>query len=328
MSSLSIDNLRVYFNLDEGTLKAVDGVNIKINEGETHGIIGESGCGKSVTTQAIMQIVPKPGQIISGKIIFEDNNNDEIDLVALDPSGPKIREIRGNKIAMIFQEPMTSVSPVHTIGNQIQEMLRIHKKLTPSQSKKGVLEIMHKVGIPNPTQTITEYSYQLSGGLRQRAMIAMALSCNPSLLIADEPTTALDETVQAQILDLMKKIQEEFKMSILYITHDLGVIAEIADRVTVMYLGKVVEQCITEELFENPRQPNTSLQLKSLPKRGIKNLTPIEGNVPVPLNFPEMCGFYSRCPYAVDGVCNKSVPDLVEEENDHRVRCFFKDEIK
>ena len=323
---LELRDLRTHFSLDEGTLKAVDGVSLTVHQGQTLGIIGESGCGKSVTAQSVLRIVPTPGKIISGDIVLHRDGEPAVDLADMDPFGHSVRAIRGKEISMIFQEPMTSLSPVHTIGNQIEEAILLHKTRDKQEAHSLAVDMLDKVGIPNPSQRINEYPHQLSGGLRQRAMIAMALSCNPKLLIADEPTTALDVTVQAQILDLMAHLQEEFGMAILYITHDLGVIAEIADEVAVMYLGRVVEHAVTRELFRNPLHPYTRLLLKSIPRMGKdakQRLEAIEGTVPIPLDPPRMCGFYSRCPDAIAGTCDMEVPELVEISPGHSVRCYL-----
>ena len=320
---LEVKNLKTYFFLDEGVLKALDDISLTIHDRETHGVIGESGCGKSVASQSIMRITPAPGKTVGGQILFYPEGRPVIDMVSLPPKGKQARRIRGKEISMVFQEPMTSFSPVHTIGNQIGEAIRLHHKSSAKETKERTLEILDQVGFPDPRQRHDDYAFQLSGGLRQRAMIAMALSCNPTLLIADEPTTALDVTVQAQILDLMEKLQDKFGMAILYITHDLGVIAGIADYISVMYLGKIVEQAKTTELFKRPTHPYTQRLLQSIPKRGKKKLEPIEGNVPVPLDFPEICGFFSRCPEAQDGVCNQAVPPLEHIGHDHKVRCYF-----
>ncbi len=323
---LELRDLRTHFSLDEGTLKAVDGVSLTVHQGQTLGIIGESGCGKSVTAQSILRIVPTPGRIISGDILLHRDGDPAVDLADMDPFGHSVRAIRGKEISMIFQEPMTSLSPVHTIGNQIEEAILLHKTRDKQEAHSLAVDMLDKVGIPNPSQRINEYPHQLSGGLRQRAMIAMALSCNPKLLIADEPTTALDVTVQAQILDLMEQLQDEFGMAILYITHDLGVIAEIADEVAVMYLGRVVEHAVTRELFRNPLHPYTRLLLKSIPRMGKdakQRLEAIEGTVPIPLDPPRMCGFYSRCPDAIAGTCDMEVPGLVEVSPGHSVRCYL-----
>ncbi len=326
---LEVRNLRTYFNLAEGTLKAVDGVDLSIAPRQTVGVIGESGSGKSVTAQSILQIVPPPGVIESGQILLRRSDGSQVDICRLDARGAEIRAIRGAEISMVFQEPMTSLSPVHTIGNQIVEAIRLH--ITPDKRKaKGLaLDMINRVGISNPAQRFDEYPHQLSGGMRQRAMIAMALSCSPSLLIADEPTTALDVTVQAQILELMKELQDEFGMAIMYITHDLGVIAEIADEVNVMYLGRVVERASTIELFKNPMHPYTQRLLKSIPRlggRGGGRLDAIRGNVPVPLNPPAQCGFCSRCDDFMAGACDAAVPALVEMGDAHYVRCYLHSE--
>ncbi len=326
---LELKELRTHFSLDEGTLKAVDGVSLTVRQGQTLGIIGESGCGKSVTAQSVLRIVPTPGRIVSGQILLYRDAEEPVDLADMDPFGRSVRAIRGKEISMIFQEPMTSLSPVHTIGNQIEEAILLHKTDDKREAHTQAVDMLDKVGIPNPSQRINEYPHQLSGGLRQRAMIAMALSCNPTLLIADEPTTALDVTVQAQILDLMAHLQKEFGMAILYITHDLGVIAEIADDVAVMYLGRVVEHAATKELFRNPLHPYTRLLLKSIPRMGKaakQRLEAIEGTVPIPLDPPRQCGFFGRCPDAIAGTCDQEVPGLVEVSPGHAVRCYLHSE--
>ncbi len=328
---VEIEELRTWFALEEGTLKAVDGVSLSVGQKRTLGIIGESGCGKSVTAQSVLRIVPAPGRIVQGRIMFSRDNGVPVDLASLDGRGAEIRAIRGKDISMIFQEPMTSLSPVHTIGNQVMEAILLHRTQDKFQAREIAIEMLARVGISNPAQRFQEYPHQLSGGMRQRAMIAMALSCHPALLIADEPTTALDVTVQAQILELIKELQEALGMSVLYITHDLGVIAEIADEVAVMYLGRVVEQGTAHDIFKNPLHPYTSLLLKSIPKLGRKarvRLEAIKGTVPMPLNPPWQCGFWSRCPDRIEGRCDKAVPALVGREGGggaggHRVRCFL-----
>ncbi|TVR51665.1 MAG: ABC transporter ATP-binding protein [Spirochaetaceae bacterium] len=324
---LEVKDLRTFFFLEEGTLKALDGVSFSLERNKTLGIIGESGCGKSVTAQSILRIVPHPGRIMSGEILFHKTDSGEpVDLVTYDPFGSGIRDIRGAEISMIFQEPMTSLSPVHTIGNQIIETILLHRTPDKVEAREIAIEMLAKVGISNPKQRIDEYPYQLSGGMRQRAMIAMALSCNPAILIADEPTTALDVTVQAQILELMKSLQDQFGMGIICITHNLGVIAEIADTVAVMYLGRIVEHGTAEEVFNNPMHPYTRRLLMSIPKLGKKagtRLATIKGTVPIPLNRPPReCGFFTRCPEAMAGKCNVKTPALVETHG-HSVRCFL-----
>jgi len=323
---LKVNNLKTYFYLDEGILKAVDDVSFKVKKKKTLGIIGESGCGKSVTAQSVLRIVPHPGKVVEGEILLYQNHKKAIDLAKLDPYGKRIRSIRGKEITMIFQEPMTSLSPVHTIGDQIMEAVLLHVTKDKNEARELAIEMLYKVGIPNPRQRIDEYPHQLSGGLRQRAMIAMALSCNPSLLIADEPTTALDVTIQAQILELMKNLQSQFGMAIMYITHNLGVIAEISDEVAVMYLGKVVEYAKVSEIFHNPLHPYTIQLLKSIPRVGRKartRLEAIKGQVPLPLNLPPECSFYPRCPEAKKGLCDRNIPPLIEVKRGHLVRCFL-----
>jgi oligopeptide/dipeptide ABC transporter ATP-binding protein len=323
---LEVRDLHTYFKLDEGLLKAANGVSLTIPERTTIGVIGESGCGKSVTAQSILRIVPPPGNIVSGQILLHRPDQPPHDLSALDRGGAAIRAVRGKDISMIFQEPMTSLSPVHTIGFQIAEAVLLHRTQNRREAKEIVLDMIARVGISNPKQRYDEYPHQLSGGMRQRAMIAMALSCNPRLLIADEPTTALDVTVQAQILSLMHSLREQFGMSIMYITHDLGVIAEATSYVYVMYLGKVVEQARTVDLFKNPLHPYTRALLRSIPKIGRKartRLEAIQGNVPIPIDPPLICGFFSRCKDAMPGTCDAAVPALVEMESEHYVRCFL-----
>lgn len=321
---LEINDLHTHFFLDEGILKAVDGVSFSVHRGKSVGVIGESGCGKSVTAQSVLQIVPSPGKIVGGEIFFRPRSGASVDLVSLDPVGTAIRDIRGREIAMVFQEPMTSLSPVHTIGNQIDEVILLHRTNDKREARELTVEMLEKVGIPNPRECAQSYTYQLSGGLRQRAMIAMALSCSPSLLIADEPTTALDVTVQAQILDLISQLQEQYSMAMLYITHDLGVIAEVAEEVVVMYLGLEVEYAPVRELFHHPLHPYTELLLKSIPKIGKKARTTLEaikGTVPMPIDLPDECPFLSRCPKAMKGICNRGVPPLIDAGGGHRVRC-------
>lgn len=328
---IEIRNLKTYFELEEGTLKAVDGVNISIPEKSIVGVIGESGSGKSVMARSVMRITSKPGKIVSGEIILQQQDKAPLDLVSLDAAGSTIRDIRGKVISMIFQEPMTSLSPVHTIGNQIIEAILLHRTQNKREAKEIALSMIDRVGISNPKQRYDEYPHQLSGGMRQRAMIAMALSCNPALLIADEPTTALDVTVQAQILELLKELQEQYGMAIMYITHNLGVIAEIADEVNVMYLGRVVEHATTRQLFKNPQHPYTQRLLESIPKMGKKGrnrLEAIKGTVPVPINLENQCGFYSRCDQALKGSCDVAMPALVDTGDAHEVRCFLKSEQK
>jgi oligopeptide/dipeptide ABC transporter ATP-binding protein len=322
---LEVRDLKTYFDLDEGTLKAVDGVSFSIRKDESLGLIGESGCGKSVTALSIMRLISSPGRLVDGEILLRRDEN-PLDLAQLDPSGLEIRNVRGKEIAMVFQEPMTSLSPVHSIGNQIREAIILHRTKDKNQAQEIALDMLDRVGIGNPYQCIDAYPHQLSGGMRQRAMIAMALSCHPKLLIADEPTTALDVTVQAQILDLIKELQEQFGMAVLYITHDLGVIAEVCHRVAVMYLGKIVEFGSLRDIFYRPKHPYTMRLLKSRPSLTMDpgmRLESIDGNVPIPLDPLPQCGFYERCPEALEGRCNIEIPEFVDVGKDHSVRCFL-----
>lgn len=319
---LEMKGLKTYFYTEQGVSKAVDGVDFEIYPGETLGIVGESGCGKSVTSLSIMRLVPEPpGKIIDGNIFFKGR-----DLTKL--SQAEMREIRGNEISMIFQEPMTSLNPVFTIGEQISEVVILHQKVSKEEAREHSVEMLRKVGIPLPEQRISEYPHQLSGGMRQRVMIAMALSCDPALLIADEPTTALDVTIQAQILDLMNDLKDKFEMSIMMITHDLGVIAEVSDRVAVMYAGKVVEYTDVNTIFANPQHPYTWGLLNSVPRldKKVARLTTIPGIVPSPYDFPEGCKYNTRCPLA-DDKCLAAEPEMRVTEDGHQVRCWHLDRL-
>ena len=322
---LEVKNLRIHFDLPEGTLKAVDGVSFSIPQGKVVGLIGESGCGKSITAHSLMKLLPKTARIASGEIIYHRDSSEVVDITQMDASGQEIRGIRGKDISMIFQEPMTSLSPVHSIGDQITESILLHKTPIKSEAETLAIEMLDRVHISNPAQRMREYPHQLSGGMRQRVMIASALACNPRLLIADEPTTALDVTVQAQILDLIATLQAQNQMSVLYITHNLGVVAEICDEILVMYLGKIVEYGDVRTVFRNPLHPYTQRLLASTPRLGheVDRLNTIEGNVPTPINLPKRCGFVTRCPVAMNGTCDVAVPRLVEVENGHFARCFL-----
>ena len=330
---LQVEDLKTYFFVDEGILKALDGVSFSIGKQETLGVIGESGCGKSVTAQSVLRIVPPPGRTVDGVAALYTNGSDPLNLLEMKAKGEEMRAIRGKEISMIFQEPMTSLSPVHTVGNQIEEAVLMHKTVDQAEASEIAIDMLDRVGIPNPAERAKSYPFQLSGGMRQRVMIAMALSCNPKLLLADEPTTALDVTVQAQILELMKELQAQFGMSVMFITHDLGVIAEIADRVVVMYLGRVVESAPVKELFRNPLHPYTENLLKSIPRVGKQRgqrLQTIRGTVPIPLNLPHQCPFLARCNQAMPGVCDKGIPALEMVAEKHTVRCYLhheKDEV-
>ncbi len=326
---LEVKNLRTYFFLNEGTVRAVDGVNFEIDKNRVLGVVGESGCGKSVTSRSIIRIVSQPGRLVEGDILYHKPVNgggsETINLAMLDPRGPEVRDLRGGEIAMVFQEPMTSLSPVHTIGNQIGESAMLHLGMNNSEARERTLEMLEMVDMPKPSQAVDSYPHELSGGMRQRAMIAMALTCRPTLLIADEPTTALDVTTEAQILDLLRQLQEQIGMAIMYITHDLGVIAEMAEQVIVMYLGKVVENTDVDSLFYDTKHPYTRALLKSIPRLGekIDRLEVIRGMVPDPYSIPSGCSFHPRCPSYIRGTCEKAEPPVVEVEPGHLVKCFL-----
>ncbi len=321
---IDIQDLKVHFFLDEGTVEAVRGVSLKMYPNRTLGLVGESGCGKSVLSQAILRIVPDPGKIVGGKILFRQDSEAPVDLVRLDLKGKEIRRIRGKEIAIIFQEPMTALSPLYTIGNQISEAIVLHQGATKKEARRLALAMLSKVGIPNPGVRIDQYPFELSGGLRQRAVIAMALVCHPKLLIADEPTTAVDVTIQAQILRLFRELQKEFEMAILFITHDLSVVSEVADEVAVMYLGRCVEEAPTKEIFASPLHPYTQGLLQSVHKLGTSRggrLVPIRGTMPDPFEKVVGCPFYPRCPIGEAGMCLDEVPPLKAVSDRHTVAC-------
>jgi len=337
---LQINDLKTYFFLDEGTVKAVDGADMEIKTRKTLGVVGESGCGKSITARSIMRIVAKSGKIINGEILYHrrmdtingNNTGSEqveiLDLAKIGAESDEMRSIRGAEISMVFQEPMTSLSPVHTIGNQIGEVISLHQKLDKKETVEKSIEILNRVGMPLPSRTIERYPHELSGGMRQRAMIAMALSCHPSLLIADEPTTALDVTTEAQILTLMRELQNDLGMSIMFITHNLGVIAQMADQVVVMYLGKVVEDSSVDTIFYKPLHPYTQALLQSIPRMGMRKereyrLASIHGSVPDPYNLPKGCPFHPRCSKRIPNVCDREEPQMIEVEPGHKVRCVL-----
>ncbi len=314
---LEVRDLKTYFATEEGEFRAVDGVSFAVAPGRTLGIVGESGCGKSVTSLSIMRLIPTPpGRIAGGEVMFEGR-----DLLKLPTS--ELRALRGNQISMIFQEPMTSLNPAFTVGDQIAEAIRYHKKVSRQEARARTIEMLRRVRIPAPERRVDEYPHKLSGGMRQRVMIAMALACDPRLLIADEPTTALDVTIQAQILDLMRELREEFGTAILMISHDLGVIAEIADEVIVMYAGKVVERAAVTRLFADPQHPYTIGLLGALPKlhREKPRLATIEGTVPNLLAIPEGCRFHPRCPFA-SAECRRAEPPLIEVTPRHLAACI------
>ena len=320
---LQVKDLKTYFDSDDGVVKAVDGVDFSVNSGETIGIVGESGCGKSVTSMSILRLIPTPpGRIAGGEVLFNG-----IDLTKA--TDQQMRKIRGNDISMIFQEPMTSLNPVFTVGEQISEALILHQDMTEEQAMKRAEEMLKLVNIPRAEKIISEYPHQLSGGMRQRVMIAMALACQPKLLIADEPTTALDVTIQAQILDLMNDLKTRLNTAIMLITHDLAVVAEMSDHVIVMYAGKVVEDAPVVDLFERPMHPYTIGLMQSIPSLnlGKTRLETIEGSVPNPLYLPEGCYFNPRCKYRTE-ICVKEMPELREIEQGHKVRCHHAEEVR
>jgi peptide/nickel transport system ATP-binding protein len=328
---LSVRNLKTYFHQDEGLVKAVDGVSFDVTPRATLAIVGESGCGKSVTARSILRIVDRPGRIEEGEILFRrrptnGTTGEVVDLATLEPNGAKMRAIRGAEIALIFQEPMSSFSPVHSVGNQIVEAILLHQAVSRSEAREKTIAVLRRVGVPSPEERVDQLAYQLSGGLRQRAMIAMALSCKPSLLIADEPTTALDVTTQMQILELMRQLQREDGMAIMLITHDLGVVAEMATEVAVMYLGRVVEQAPVDAIFHAPRHPYTRSLLRSIPRirtRTRERLTPIAGAVPHPYDRPRGCPFHPRCPEFKAGLCDREAPSLLPVAPRHAVSCVL-----
>lgn len=317
---LEVKDLKTYFFTDKGTVKAVDGVSYTLKEGQTLGIVGESGCGKSVNAMSILNLIEKPGKIVEGSIKFRGE-----ELVGI--SQKRMREYRGNDISIIFQEPMTSLNPVFRVNQQISESLILHQHMSKNEARKKSIELLNLVGIPRAEKVVDDYPHQLSGGMRQRVMIAMALACDPKILIADEPTTALDVTIQAQILSLMNDLQKETNTSIMLITHDLGVVAQVADHVLVMYSGKIVESAPVKELYANPKHPYTQGLLESIPKLDDERerLSSIEGVVPNPFELPEGCYFADRCKYVMDR-CRLEHPPQYKINEDHTTACFLYDE--
>jgi len=355
---IEVKDLRVEFDVREGIVKAVDGLTLDIKRGQTVGVIGESGCGKSMTARAILQMIPKPGKITNGEILYYRRIKDvglselvdTVNITKLDPDGSLIREIRGGEIGMIFQEPMSSLTPVYTtgthigeavslhrltpvlkIGDQMAETIQAHRKVTKQEAREIAIEMLHKVGIPRPDERVDSYPHQLSGGQRQRVMTAVALSCEPAMLIADEPTTALDVSIEAQILDIMRDLQKNVNMAIMFITHNLGVIAEMAEEIVVMYMGKQVEKAKNVKLFYEPAHPYTRALLKSIPKVGKKSrerLASIEGMVPDPFHLPAGCVFHPRCPSFMPGKCDKIVPSWKQVAEDHWASCLLYEEVR
>lgn len=322
---LSVKNLKTEFVLDEGTVKAVDDVSFDVHPGQVVGIVGESGCGKSATIKSVLRIIEKPGQITNGQILFHKPGEQPVDLATLNQRSKRLRNIRGGDIALIPQEPMAAFSPVHTIGNQLIEAIRLHQPVSKQQARDIAIKSLNDVGMPNPEQSLKSYSWELSGGLRQRAMIGMALSCKPSLLIADEPTTAIDVTTQAQVLDLLRKLQQQHNSAIIFITHDLGVIAQLADHVVVMYLGRVMESAPIDDLFHRPQHPYTQALLQSIPTIKTVNrstLPTIDGSIPHPFNRPKGCPFFNRCKDAMPGTCDQVPPEPLSVSATQLVSCF------
>jgi peptide/nickel transport system ATP-binding protein len=325
---LQVKNLKIALKVDNNFIPIVVGVDLSLEPGKVLGLVGESGCGKSVTALSLLRLLPKELKIMGGKILFYGQNGDEVvDIAKLEPKGKDIQRIRGRAVSMIFQEPMSSFSPLHTIGHQIMEVIQLHLNASKEKAREITIELLERVGIGDPARAVDCYSREFSGGMRQRAMIAKALSCNPSLLIADEPTTALDVTIQAQILKLMRDIQQEFGSSIIFISHDLGVVGQMADEVAIMYMGKIVEQGPTKEIFKSPQHPYTVNLLAAIPRlddlEALKRLEPIEGTVPGLFNRPSGCAFHSRCNSCMSGICNANFPELREVSENHRVACFL-----
>jgi oligopeptide/dipeptide ABC transporter ATP-binding protein len=336
---VEIKDLHTYFYLAEGVVRAVDGVDLIMQRGQTLGVVGESGCGKSITALSLLQLVPSPGKIERGEILFyktvdQNVSNETVDVVnitALGPNSREIRDIRGNHISMVFQEPMTAMIPVRTIGQQITEAIILHQKVSKQEAREMAIDMLARVKMSRPERVIDDYPFQLSGGMRQRAVIAMALSCRPSLLIADEPTTALDVTTEAQILDLMRTLQTEFGMAIMYITHNLGVVAEMTQEVVVMYMGKVVEQANVKTIFLNPLHPYTTGLLSSIPQldetithsNRSKRLQTIKGMVPDPYSRLKGCPFHPRCPQVIPDICDQVEPKNIKVSPGHMVRCHL-----
>jgi peptide/nickel transport system ATP-binding protein len=327
---LSVRGLKTYFHADEGIVRAVDGLSFDVHAGRTLGIVGESGCGKSITARSILGIVDRPGRIEAGEIWLRGAGDDPrgapVDLASLAPSGPKMRAIRGKEVALIFQEPMTSFSHYYTVGNQIMEAIRQHSEATRDEARARTIELLDTVGVPQPSRRVDEYPFQLSGGLRQRVLIAMALACDPRVLIADEPTTALDVTTQAQILDLLRGLQEQRGLALILITHDMGVIAEMADDVVVMYLGRAVEKGRVDDIFHAPKHPYTRALLRSIPSITAAprtKLATLGGSIPHPFNRPTGCPFHPRCDAFMEAVCDRAVPPVLTEADGREVTCFL-----
>jgi oligopeptide/dipeptide ABC transporter ATP-binding protein len=326
---LSIQDLRTYFYTDDGVVRAVDGVTFSMERGKILALVGESGCGKSVTAYSVLRLIQPPGRIVGGKILFYPQGHPPVDIAALDEKADLLYTVRGGWASMIFQEPMTALSPVHTIGNQLAEAVLLHQHVDAAEARRRCIEMLGQVGIPRPETRLARYPHELSGGMRQRVVIAMALMCRPELLIADEPTTALDVTIQAQILGLIKELQRRFSTSVLLITHHLGVVAQTADDVAVMYLGRIVEQARVRALFKNPRHPYTRALLKSLPGLGPRGgrLASIRGSVPSLTAIPAGCPFHPRCDHMQAGRCDVGAPPPLRLLGETKVACLRADEL-
>ena len=318
--ALRVEDLRVYFYTEEGEIRAVDGVSFSMRRGRITALVGESGCGKSVTSYSILRLIQKPGKIMGGRILFHPNDGESVNITDLKETSDALFDLRGGKISMIFQEPMTALSPVHTVGNQICEAILLHQDVTRDEARARAINMLAKVGIPGAEKRIDQYPFEMSGGMRQRVVIAMALVCNPEILIADEPTTALDVTIQAQIMGLIKGLQRDLGTSTLLITHDLGVVAQLADDVAVMYLGRIVERGPVRDIMKNPRHPYTQGLLKSLPSLAMQKarLPSIEGSVPSLTQVPAGCPFHPRCPHAKQGLCDTGEPPPLEILSEER----------
>lgn len=326
---VSVRNLKTYFYTNQRCNKAINGVSMDIKSGKTLCVVGESGCGKSVTASSIMQLLPKLSRIEEGEIIYHSEDRGDIHIEKLERNGKEMRSLRGKDIAMIFQDPMTALNPVYTIGWQISEMIRSHEKISKKDARAVALELLKDMGIPYPEKRIDEYPHQFSGGMRQRAMIAMAMSCNPKVLIADEPTTALDVTIQAQIFELMDHLKKNYNTAIMLITHDMGVVCELADDVAVMYMGNIIESGTAAEVLDHPSHPYTKALLKSIPilgKGADQDINPIKGSTPDPFNRPPGCQFAPRCDYACPD-CDKCMPDEIQLDGTHMVRCARYQEV-
>ena len=325
---LQVKNLQISWQLDKAFIPIVCGVDFSLEAGKVLGLVGESACGKSVTALSLLRLLAKELKIVDGEVLFWGQNDGEsVDITRLEPRGKDIRKIRGGMVSMIFQEPMSSFSPLYTIGDQLMEVILLHSEISKEEARERTVELLNKVGIADAESAVKSYPFEFSGGMRQRAMIAKAISCNPSLLIADEPTTALDVTIQAQILNLLRNMQQEFGTSIIFISHDLGVVGQMADEVAIMYMGKIVEKGSTKEIFKSPKHPYTIKLLDAIPRLGnleaSRRLEPIRGSVPGLFNRPPGCSFHDRCDYFMSGICDAAFPDLKEISKNHFVSCYL-----